>query len=248
MPIHTMTCLVLTAVAVLWLVIGLTVIGTVFLPLQALDMGHNAAVDLAAAVRWKPCNSNFPCLPFSSSVWTLTWSFMSWVNFMTLWPLKPGQPPTCDFRNTWLSMRKWALHSSFQRTLLVFFTDTCIYPTAVFSCCWPSALRESSVWSQHPSWQRPHIYKHGHSSGEVAYTDSLLPVTENTYLIMRGSTQCHHSNFDTPRIDTHHLPTRTHIDKEPKARDERRHMDPHVIWSPATYPSTHTSPDTPGRK
>lgn len=27
-------------------------------------MGHNAAVDLAAAVRWKPCNCNFPRLPF----------------------------------------------------------------------------------------------------------------------------------------------------------------------------------------
>lgn len=68
MPIHTMTCLVLTAVAVLWPVIGLTVIGTVFLPLRAQEMGHNAAVDLAAAVRWKPCNCNFPRLPFSSSV------------------------------------------------------------------------------------------------------------------------------------------------------------------------------------
>lgn len=68
MPIHTMTCLVLTAVAAPWPVIGLTVIGTVFLPLRALEMGHNAAVDLAAAVRWKPCNCNFPCLPFSPFV------------------------------------------------------------------------------------------------------------------------------------------------------------------------------------
>lgn len=64
-----MTCLVLTAVAVLWPVIGLTVIGTVFLPLRALKMGHNAAVDLAAAVGWKPCNCNFPSsAPFLSSV------------------------------------------------------------------------------------------------------------------------------------------------------------------------------------
>lgn len=69
MPGHTMTCLVLTAVAVLWPVIGLTVIGTVFLPLRALKMGHNAAVDLAAAVGWKPCNCNFPSsAPFLSSV------------------------------------------------------------------------------------------------------------------------------------------------------------------------------------
>lgn len=64
MLMQTMTCLLLTAVASLWLVIGLTVIGTVFLPLWALEIGHNAAVDLAAAVRCKPCNCNFPRLPF----------------------------------------------------------------------------------------------------------------------------------------------------------------------------------------
>lgn len=64
MPIHTVTRLVLTAVAVLWPVIGLTVIGTVFLPPRALEMGHNAAVNLAAAVRRKPCNCSFPRLPF----------------------------------------------------------------------------------------------------------------------------------------------------------------------------------------
>lgn len=63
MLMQTMTCLLLTAVASKWLVIGMTVIGTVFLPLWALEMGHNAAVDLAAAVRWKPCNCNFPRLP-----------------------------------------------------------------------------------------------------------------------------------------------------------------------------------------
>lgn len=69
MATHTMTRLVLTAVAVLWPVIGLTVIGTVFLPLRAPEMGHNAAVNLAAAVRWKACNCNFPRLPlFSFSV------------------------------------------------------------------------------------------------------------------------------------------------------------------------------------
>lgn len=68
MPIHTMTRLVLTAVAVLWPVIGLTVIGTVFLALWALEMRRNTAVDLAAAVRWKPCNCNFLRLPFSSPI------------------------------------------------------------------------------------------------------------------------------------------------------------------------------------
>lgn len=54
-----MTCLPLTAEVGLWPVIGLTVIGTVSLPLLALEMHHNAAVDLAAAVRRKPCNYNF---------------------------------------------------------------------------------------------------------------------------------------------------------------------------------------------
>lgn len=57
-----MTRSVLTAVAVLWPVIGPTVMGTVALPLWALEMGHNAAV------RWKPCNGNFHHLPFSSVV------------------------------------------------------------------------------------------------------------------------------------------------------------------------------------
>lgn len=60
-----MTCLVLTAEIALWPVIGLTVIGTVFLPLWALEMHHNAAVDLAAAARKKPCNCNFPRISFS---------------------------------------------------------------------------------------------------------------------------------------------------------------------------------------
>lgn len=98
MPTHSMTGPALTAVAVLRPVIGLTVIGTVFQSPWALAIGHNAAVDLAAAVRWKPCNSSLPCLPFSSYIWTLTWSFMSWVNFMALGPLIPGHTPTCDFR------------------------------------------------------------------------------------------------------------------------------------------------------
>lgn len=98
MPTHSMTGPALTAVAVLRPVIGLTVIGTVFQSLWALAIGHNAAVDLAAAVRWKPCNSSLPCLPFSSYIWMLTWSFMSWVNFMALGPLIPGHTPTCDFR------------------------------------------------------------------------------------------------------------------------------------------------------
>lgn len=65
MLMHTMTCLVLTAAAELWPVIGLTVIRAVFLPLWALEMGHNAAADLAAAVRHKPCNCNFHPLLFS---------------------------------------------------------------------------------------------------------------------------------------------------------------------------------------
>lgn len=51
MLMHTMTCLVLTAAAELRPVIGLTVIGAFFLSLWALEMGDNAAVDLAAAVR-----------------------------------------------------------------------------------------------------------------------------------------------------------------------------------------------------
>lgn len=59
MLMHTMTCLVLTAAAELRPVIGLTVIGAVFLPLWALEMGHNAAADVAAAARRKPCNCNF---------------------------------------------------------------------------------------------------------------------------------------------------------------------------------------------
>lgn len=120
MPTHSMTGPALTAVAVLRPVIGLTVIGTVFQSPWALAIGHNAAVDLAAAVRWKPCNSSLPCLPFSSYIWTLTWSFMSWVNFMALGPLIPGHTPTCDFRNTRLSMRKWALHSSFLKSFFFF--------------------------------------------------------------------------------------------------------------------------------
>lgn len=57
---HYMFCLVLTAVAALWPVIGLTVIGTAFLPLWALEMHHNAVVDLADAVTGKPCKFNFP--------------------------------------------------------------------------------------------------------------------------------------------------------------------------------------------
>lgn len=140
-------------------------------------MGHNAAVDLATAVRWKPCNCNFPHLPFSSSVWTLTWSFMSLAHFMTLRHLKPGQPP-CDFRNTGLSMRKWALHLSFQRSL--FFADTCIYPTAAFCHCWPSALRESLVWSQHSSWRRPHIGKQAWEQGGSLHR--LLTAGDWTYI------------------------------------------------------------------
>lgn len=64
MLMHTMTCLVLTAAAELWPVIGLTVIRAVFLPLWALEMGHNAAADLAAAVRRIPCNCNFHPLFF----------------------------------------------------------------------------------------------------------------------------------------------------------------------------------------
>lgn len=120
MPTHSMTGPALTAVAVLRPVIGLTVIGTVFQSPWALAIGHNAAVDLAAAVRWKPCNSSLLCLPFSSYIWTLTWSFMSWVNFMALGPLIPGHTPTCDFRNTRLSMRKWALHSSFLMSFFFF--------------------------------------------------------------------------------------------------------------------------------
>lgn len=57
-------CLVLTAVDMLWPVIGLTVTGTVSPSLKALEMGYNAAVDLAATVKWKPCNCSFPTLPF----------------------------------------------------------------------------------------------------------------------------------------------------------------------------------------
>lgn len=98
-------------------------------------MGHNAAVDLAAAVRWKPCNGNLSFFFSSSSVWTLTRSFMSQGHFVTLRHLKPGRPP-CDFRNTWLSMRKWALQSSLRRGLFCFsYTATfcrgrvCIIPT-----------------------------------------------------------------------------------------------------------------------
>lgn len=68
MPTHSMTGPALTAVAVLRPVIGLTVIGTVFQSPWALAIGHNAAVDLAAAIRWKPCNSSLSCLPFSSYI------------------------------------------------------------------------------------------------------------------------------------------------------------------------------------
>lgn len=59
MLMHTMTCLVLTAAAELRPVIGLTVIGAVFLHLWALEMEQNAAVDLATVVRRTPCNCNF---------------------------------------------------------------------------------------------------------------------------------------------------------------------------------------------
>lgn len=84
---HTMTCLVLTAAAALWSVIGLTVIGTVFLPLWALEMGHNAAVDLTAAVRWKPCNCNFPRLPFFFLPFE-RWHDHLWVEGIS-WPSGP---------------------------------------------------------------------------------------------------------------------------------------------------------------
>lgn len=62
MLMHTVTCLVLTAAAELQPVIGLTLIEAVFLPLWALEMGHNAAADLAAVVRRIPCNGNFHLL------------------------------------------------------------------------------------------------------------------------------------------------------------------------------------------
>lgn len=143
---------------------------------------------------------------------------------------------------------------------LVFFADTCIYPTAAFCCCWPSALRESSVWSQHPSQRRPH--KHRRSSREVAYTDFLLQVTE--YIFDHIQVQMWILIHEDPRNTTKQwqlwhaqnrhvhtpLPTRTHIDKEPKAlRWKTAHRSTHRTIDPQpTRPHTHTSPDTPGRK
>lgn len=139
--------------------------------------GPQCCSELTTAVRWKPCNCNFLRLPFSSSVWALTRSFMSWVHIMSLRPLKPGQPP-CDFKNTLLSVKKWALYSSFQRSL--FFADTHFYPTAAFCGCWPSALRESSVWSQHSSWRRPHIDKQAWEQEDSLHT--LLTADDWKYI------------------------------------------------------------------
>lgn len=186
---HTMTCLVLTAAATLWPVIGLTVIGTVFLPLWALEMGHNAAVDLTAAVRWKPCNCNFPRLPFFFLPFE-RWHDHLWVEGIS-WPSGPWNLVNRQHAISKIHGCQWENEPSIRHSagtcffcfvlFWVFFADTCVYPTAAF-CCWPSALRESSVWSQHPTRRRPHKHKHGNSSGEVAYTGPLLPVTENTYL------------------------------------------------------------------
>lgn len=142
MPIHTMTGLVLTAVAVLWPVIGLTVIGTVFLPLRALEMGHNAAVDLAAAVRWKPCNCNFPRLPFSPSPLNADMIIYELSEFHDPRALETWSPASARFQ-------KYMVVNEKMRPPFVisggtcFLADTRIYPTATFCCCWPYALRES---------------------------------------------------------------------------------------------------------
>lgn len=110
---HTMTYRVLTAAAATWPVIGLTVIGTASLPLWAREMGYSAAKDLAAADRWKPCNCNFPLLPllflplqrWHDHLW---FEGISWLSGS--WNLVNRQHVIS--RNTWLSMRKWALYSS----------------------------------------------------------------------------------------------------------------------------------------
>ena len=180
-PEHTMTCLVLTAVAVLWPVIGLTVIGTVFPPLRALKMGHNAAVDLAAAVGRKPCNCNFPSSspflpPFER------WHDHLWVEWIS-WPSGPQNLVNRQRAISEIHGCQWENEPSIRHSRgACFFADTCIYPTAAFCCCWPSALRESSVWSQHPSLRRPHIHKRGYGSREAAYTGSLLLLTEKYIL------------------------------------------------------------------
>lgn len=146
MLMHTMTCLVLTAAAELRPVIGLTVIGAVFLPLWALEMGHNAAADLAAAVRRKPCNCNFHPLLFFPS-------FLRFNADMIIRELSEFHDPRA--LETWstasmLFQKYMAVNEKMSppfvilQELLFLFVDTCFHPTAAF-CCWLSALRESLV-------------------------------------------------------------------------------------------------------
>lgn len=148
MLMHTMTCLVLTAAAELRPVIGLTVIRAVFLPLWALEMGHNAAADLAAAVRRIPCNCNFhplffiifpPFLHFNTDM------IIRELSFMTLGPLKTWSTANMQFQKYMAVNEKMSLpFVILQELLFLFFVDTCFHPTAAF-CCWLSALRESLV-------------------------------------------------------------------------------------------------------
>lgn len=248
---HTMTCLVLTAAAELRPVIGLTVIGAVFLPLWALEMGHNAAADLAAAVRRIPCNCNFhPLFFFSlfslpSSILTLTWSFAKLPGAFE----KPGQLPACNFKNTWLSMRKWAFHLSFCRNFCsLFFFFFCRYlfspnsSVLLLALCLEGkfGLKSTSYKEQDHTWTNT-------DAGRYSCADSWLALTQSTYLIVflpkcecqftrwSGSTNPHHSSSDTPRTEIFGLYT--------TVADENTYIEPRAQrWKTHIMQSAHRLP------
>lgn len=148
-------------------------------------------------------------------------------------------------------MRKWALHSSFLRSFFFFFKHTCIYLTAARCRCWPSASRESSVRSQHPSQHRQQTLKHGHRSRAVAQRDSTLSLTEATFLIVSipkfqkgkytrrhryhiATTAYGHTAFEFTWTESLRLPHKS------------RHKEANTIWLTYSPPEhTHTHTDLP---